>query len=73
VSATLGEEVSILLYFFGGFHYSYCRSCHRKEQSMNIDKNKIEEIDKRIEKHQKEIITKMKDAMRKSKDFEMNK
>ena len=40
---------------------------------MNIDKNKIEEIDKRIEKHQKEYITKMKDAMHKSKDFEMNK
>ena len=36
---------------------------------MNIDKNKIEEIDKRIEKHQKEFITKMNDAMRKSKDF----
>lgn len=40
---------------------------------MNIDKNKIEEIDKRIEKHQKEYLSKMKDAMRKSKDFEMNK
>ena len=40
---------------------------------MNIDKNKIKEIDKHIEKHQKEFITKMKDAMRKSKDFEMNK
>jgi len=40
---------------------------------MNIDKDKVKEIDKRIEKHQKEIITKMKDAMRKSKDFEMNK
>ena len=40
---------------------------------MKIDKDKVEEIDKRIEKHQKECITKMKDAMRKSKDFEMNK
>ena len=38
---------------------------------MNIDK--VKEIDKRIEKHQKEFITKMKDAMRNSKDFEMNK
>ena len=40
---------------------------------MNIDKNEIEEIDKRIEKHQKEYTIKMKDAMHKSKDFEMNK
>ena len=40
---------------------------------MNIDKNKIEEIDKRIEKHQKKKKKKMKDAMHKSKDFEMNK
>lgn len=40
---------------------------------MNIDKDKLEGIDKRIEKHQKEFITKMKDVMRKSKDFEMNK
>ena len=40
---------------------------------MNIDKDKVKEIDKRIEKHQKEFITKMNDAMRKSKDFEMNK
>lgn len=40
---------------------------------MNIDKDKLEGIDKRIEKYQKEFITKMKDAMRKSKDFEMNK
>jgi len=40
---------------------------------MNIDKNKIEEIDKRIEKQLKEYLSKMKDAMRKSKDFETNK
>lgn len=38
---------------------------------MNIDKNKIEEIDKRIERNQKEHVSKMKDAMRKTKDFEM--
>lgn len=38
---------------------------------MSIDKDKIEEIDKRIEKQQKEYLSKMKDAMWKSKDFEM--
>lgn len=38
---------------------------------MNIDKNKVKEIDKRIERHQKEYISKMRDAMRKAKDFEM--
>lgn len=38
---------------------------------MNIDKDKIEEIDKRIEKHQKEYLSKMKVTMQKSKDFEM--
>lgn len=36
-----------------------------------IDKNKIEEIDKRIERHQKEYLSKMRDAMLKTKDFEM--
>ncbi len=40
---------------------------------MNIDKNKVEEIDKRIERQQKEHISKMRDAMRKAKDFEMTK
>lgn len=40
---------------------------------MNIDKNKIKEIDKRIERQQKEYLLKMKDAMLKSKDFETNK
>ena len=39
---------------------------------MNIDKGKIEEIDKRIERNQKEYTSKMRDAMRKAKDFEMN-
>ena len=38
---------------------------------MSLDKNKIEEIDKRIERHQRNYISKMRDAMRKSKDFEM--
>ena len=38
---------------------------------MDIDKSKIEEIDKRIEKYQKEYNSKMRDAMRKTKDFEM--
>lgn len=38
---------------------------------MNIDKNKIEEIDKRIERQHKEYISKIRDAMRKAKDFEM--
>ena len=38
---------------------------------MNIDKSKIKEIDKRIERKQKEYISKMRDAMRKAKDFEM--
>ena len=38
---------------------------------MNIDKSKIKEIDKRIERKQKEYISKMRDAMRKTKDFEM--
>lgn len=38
---------------------------------MNMDKNKIEEIDKRIERQQKEYLSKMKDAMLKTKDFEM--
>lgn len=38
---------------------------------MNIDKSKIEEIDKRIERNQKDYISKMRDAMRKTKDFEM--
>lgn len=37
----------------------------------DIDKNKIKEIDKRIERHQKEYISKMRDTMRKEKDFEM--
>lgn len=38
---------------------------------MNVDKNKIKAIDKRIEAHQKEYISKMKDMMWKAKDFEM--
>ena len=38
---------------------------------MNMDKNKIEEIDKQIKRHQKEYISKMRNAMRKAKDFEM--
>ena len=38
---------------------------------MNMDKNKIEEIDKRIERKQKEYFSKDKDAMLKAKDFEM--
>ena len=38
---------------------------------MNIDKSKIKEIDKRIERKQKDYISKMRDAMRKTKDFEM--
>ena len=38
---------------------------------MNIDKSKIKEIDKRIERKQKEYISKMRDAMWKAKDFEM--
>lgn len=38
---------------------------------MNIDKSKIKEIDKRIERKQKEYISKMRDAMRKAKDFEI--
>lgn len=38
---------------------------------MNIDKNKVEEIDKRIERQQKEYVSKLRDAMRKAKDFEM--
>ena len=38
---------------------------------MNIDKSKIKEIDKRIERNQKDYISKMRDAMRKAKDFEM--
>lgn len=38
---------------------------------MNIDKRKIKEIDKRIERKQKDYISKMRDAMRKAKDFEM--
>jgi hypothetical protein len=56
VNAILGEEVSILLYFFGGFHYSYCRSCHRKEQSMNIDKqghNMNPQMDNEVENYMK--------------------
>lgn len=36
-----------------------------------IDKEKIKEIDKRIERHQKEYDAKLKDAMRKAKDYEM--
>ena len=38
---------------------------------MNIDKRKIKEIDKRIERKQKDYISKMREAMRKAKDFEM--
>ena len=38
---------------------------------MNIDKRKIKEIDKRIERKQKDYISKLRDAMRKAKDFEM--
>ena len=38
---------------------------------MNIDKNKIEDIDKRIERHQKEYDAKLRDANWKAKDFEM--
>ena len=38
---------------------------------MNIDKSKIEEIDKRIERNQKDYISKMRDTMRRAKDFEM--
>ena len=38
---------------------------------MSLDKSKIEEVDKRIERQQKDYITKMRDAMRKAKDFEM--
>ena len=38
---------------------------------MDIDKSKIEEIDKRIERNQKDYNSKMRDAMRKAKDFEM--
>ena len=36
-----------------------------------INKDKIKEIDKRIEKEQKEYISKLRDAMRKAEDFEM--
>lgn len=36
-----------------------------------IDKENIKEIDKRIERHQKKYDAKLKDAMRKAKDFEM--
>ena len=36
-----------------------------------IDKEKIKEIDKRIQRHQKEYISKLRDANRKAKDFEM--
>lgn len=38
----------------------------------HINKNKIKEIDKRIEMHQKEYISKLRDALHKAKDFEMN-
>ena len=38
---------------------------------MNIDKSKIEEIDKRIERNQKDYISKMRDVMQKTKDFGM--
>lgn len=38
---------------------------------MKIDKNKIKEIDKRIERSQKQYISKMRYAMWKAKDFEM--
>lgn len=44
---------------------------NKKGTNMNVNKNKIEEIDKRIERNQKEYISKMKYAMLKSKDFEM--
>ena len=44
---------------------------NKRGTNMNVDKNKIKAIDKRIEAHQKEYISKMRDAMRKAKDFEM--
>ena len=44
---------------------------NKKGTNMNVDKNKIEEIDKRIERNQKEYISKMKETMWKAKDFEM--
>jgi hypothetical protein len=37
-----------------------------------IDKEKIKEIDNRIESQYKKYISKLKDANRKAKDFEMN-
>ena len=43
----------------------------KEEKKKKIDKNKIKEIDKRIERHQKEYISKMRDAMLKAKDFKM--
>lgn len=36
-----------------------------------MDKEKIKEIDKRIEREQKEYNAKLRNAMRKVKDFEM--
>lgn len=36
-----------------------------------IDNEKIKEIDNRIESHQKEYISKLRNANRKTKDFEM--
>lgn len=56
--------------------YSICDNINvdcaiKRNKNMNIDKNKVKEIDKRIERHQKEYISKMRDAMRKAKDFEM--
>ena len=40
-------------------------------ENNNIDKEKIKEIDKRIEKQYKEYISKLRDNNRKAKDFEM--
>ena len=41
-------------------------------QHMQIDKEKIKEIDKRIESQHKEYLSKLRDANREAKDFKMN-
>ena len=38
---------------------------------QRVDKDKIKEIDKRIERHQKAYDAKLRDVNRKAKDFEM--